>query len=113
MSCLAAVGFDPAVCKVPAPDNIITGVERKTDLHSIAFGCNADKGRTFPLRSGSSVIFRNHKGAMGHLRVPVRYKDGIERLWLAYLRTFDYNHEIRNERIEQLEFCFGGGGKVI
>ena len=108
-----AVGFYPAAGEMAAPNNVVTGIEGEVYLHALAFGSDPDKGRTLPVGTGATVVFRHHEGAMGHLGVPVGDKYGIERLGLAYLRALDHDHEVRDHGIEQTQLCFGRGCEVV
>ena len=99
-----AVCLDPTTCKMSTPHDIIPGIEGQIQLHSITFGCDTDKGCTFPIRFCSTIVFSYHKGTVGHLGIPFWYKHSIKRLWLTHLRTLYYNHEVCNHRIVQTKF---------
>jgi hypothetical protein len=113
MPYLSTVGFKPATGQMPTPDHIVTGIERKIDLDSVAFGGYAYQGRALPVGLCPAVIFGNHQGAMGHLRIPVGDYDSIEGLGNADLGTSHGNHEISHHRIEQAQFSLGAGCKIV
>ena len=85
MPYLSTVGFEPATGQMPTPDYIIPGIERKIDLDSVTFGGYAHQGRALPVSPRAAIIFCDHEGTVGHLRIPVGDYDSIEGLRLAYL----------------------------
>ena len=113
MPYLSTVGFEPATGQMPTPDHIVPGIERKIDLDSVTFGGYAHQGRALPVGLRAAVIFGNHQGAMGHLRIPVGDYDSIEGLGYADLGTSHGNHEISHHRIEQAQFSLGAGCKIV
>jgi hypothetical protein len=107
------VSLEPSAGQLTSPYHIIPRVERQIYLHAITFGCYSHKRRAFPLGNGATIIFCYHEGAMGHLRIPLRHKYGIERLRLSQLTALDYNHKVRNQWIEQPQFRLCRCSKII
>ena len=110
---LTTVGVEPSVGKMPSPDDVVSRIEREIYFDSITFGCDTDKGCTFPIRFCSTIVFSYHKGTMGHLGIPIGHQNCIERLRLADLGTPDHDHEVRDHWIEQAEFSFCACRKII